>query len=246
MALYWKSKLKIFGEDKAFQKITLADVDDDDLASLRAGSYMALPTRDVAGRAVMFSSTQEFVYKERQNMVSHSAAACGTTKLRSPPPPSFISNNNSPRPCCFTLYLRSCFQVRLLWYMVHAMLEDERVQQKGFVVVIFEKGFSFQKYDRKLDKMLLEHSNKIWPLRFSGFHYCFDSKLNEIIIPFALVMLGREMRARLKLHPGSRLDSRFEELAEFGILKQNLPVSMGGSLEFDPEEWLDSRRQLGL
>lgn len=75
MALYWKSKLKIFGEEKAFRKITLADVDGDDLASLRAGSYMALPNRDAAGRAVMFASTQEFVYKERQTMVGSISAA---------------------------------------------------------------------------------------------------------------------------------------------------------------------------
>lgn len=69
MILYWKSKLKVFGEEKTFRKITLADLDDDDLASLHAGSYMALPDRDTAGRAVMFASTQEFVYKERHNMV---------------------------------------------------------------------------------------------------------------------------------------------------------------------------------
>jgi hypothetical protein len=130
--------------------------------------------------------------------------------------------------------------------MVHAILEDEKVQQKGFVLVIFEKGFSFQKYDRKLDKMMLEHSTKIWPVRFAGFHYCFDSKLNEIILPFVLVMIGKEMRARFKLYPGSRLDSRFEELAEFGILKENLPISMGGGLDFDPVQWLESRRRQGL
>jgi hypothetical protein len=124
------------------------------------------------------------------------------------------------------------------------MLEDPKVQHRGFVVVIFfNHGFAFDKYDRKLDKMMIDHSNKIWPVRFVGFHICFNSKMTEIVLPFALYMMGKELRARLKIHPGSRLGTRFEELAECGIPRDFLPSSMGGTLAFDFEEWLNQKLQ---
>lgn len=120
------------------------------------------------------------------------------------------------------------------------------VQQKGVVLVVFEQGFQLTKYDRKLDKLLFHHSSHVWPVRWVGFHYCFDSKLNEIIIPLGLMMMGKTMRARFKLHPGSRLDSRFEALADFGLERKHLPQLMDGTLEFDGNAWIEQRRAQGL
>ena len=69
MVAYWKAKLKAFGQDKTFKRTTLDDLTDDDLASLREGTYTVLPNRDKAGRAVFFAWTQKLVYKERNNVV---------------------------------------------------------------------------------------------------------------------------------------------------------------------------------
>lgn len=69
MVAYWKAKLKAFGPDKTFKRTTLDDLTDDDLASLKKGTYAVLPNRDKAGRAVFFSWNQKLVYKERSNMV---------------------------------------------------------------------------------------------------------------------------------------------------------------------------------
>lgn len=69
MVLYWKSKLSVFGEERAFRKVSFRDLSDDDLASFRNGSYRAMPNRDKAGRAIMYCSPQELEYRERNNMV---------------------------------------------------------------------------------------------------------------------------------------------------------------------------------
>lgn len=120
------------------------------------------------------------------------------------------------------------------------------VQRKGVVLVVFEQGFQLKKYDRKLDKLLVHHSKHVFPVRWVGFHYCFDSKLNELLLPLGLMMLGKTMRARFQLHPGSRLDSRFEALRDFGLEREHLPQLMGGTLEFDGTAWIEQRRAQGL
>ena len=126
---------------------------------------------------------------------------------------------------------------------MHVTLEGNvDVQRKGIVLIVFEQGFQLMSYDRKLDKMLLHHSMNVLPFRWVGFHYCFDSKLNEIILPLGLMMLGKTMRARFQLHPGSRIDSRFEALADFGLERKHLPTLMGGTLEFDGAAWIEQRR----
>ena len=66
---YWSAKEYVF-QDKAFHRLTLDDLDDDDLATLRNKAYLGLPKRDAAGRALMFSCRQKFVFKERRNIVS--------------------------------------------------------------------------------------------------------------------------------------------------------------------------------
>jgi len=199
---YWKAKEYVFGA-KAFHRLSLDDLSEDDLATLRRKAYLGLPKRDAAGRALMFSCRQKFVFKERRNIL------------------------------------------RLMFYLVNNLLErDMSLQTTGFVVIVFEDGaFDLKKYDRKLDNLMIQYSNEVWPVRFVGFHYCFDSKFQELVLPFGLYMLGKAMRARFRLHPGSRKRHRINDLAEFGITPECLPTIMGGQLEYDVDEFLQDQRE---
>ena len=118
------------------------------------------------------------------------------------------------------------------------------MQTTGFVVIVVEDGaFDLKKYDRKLDNLMLQYSNEAWPVRFVGFHYCFDSKLQELVLPFGMYMMGSALRARFRLHPGSRKRTRIQDLGEFGISPDCLPVMMGGQLDMDIEAFLQERRK---
>lgn len=43
---YWQAKEDAFGSHRAFRKITLADMDDADLETIRSGGYIPLPNYD--------------------------------------------------------------------------------------------------------------------------------------------------------------------------------------------------------
>eukprot|EP00521_Asterionellopsis_glacialis_P009191 CAMPEP_0195286186 /NCGR_PEP_ID=MMETSP0707-20130614/3733_1 /TAXON_ID=33640 /ORGANISM="Asterionellopsis glacialis, Strain CCMP134" /LENGTH=316 /DNA_ID=CAMNT_0040345787 /DNA_START=373 /DNA_END=1323 /DNA_ORIENTATION=- len=51
---YWVRKVALFGPDRAFRKLTIRDLDEEDQVALNKGGVRALP-RDEAGRGVFFS-----------------------------------------------------------------------------------------------------------------------------------------------------------------------------------------------
>jgi hypothetical protein len=67
--LYFESKLELFGANKLAKDITLDDLDDDDMEGLLSGSFQSLPTKDQAGRAVIFISQEYSNYKTWQSKV---------------------------------------------------------------------------------------------------------------------------------------------------------------------------------
>lgn len=68
--LHFESKLELFGANKLVKDITLDDLDEDDMEVLLSGSFQSLPTKDQAGRAVIFISQKYFNYKTWQSKVS--------------------------------------------------------------------------------------------------------------------------------------------------------------------------------
>jgi hypothetical protein len=50
---YFEGKLKLFGPDKLTKIITMEDLDEDDMVTLKSGYLQLLPERDRAGRAIM-------------------------------------------------------------------------------------------------------------------------------------------------------------------------------------------------
>jgi hypothetical protein len=67
--LYFESKLELFGANLLAKDVTLNDLDEDDMEALLSGSFQSLPTKDQAGRAVIFISQKYFNYKTWQSKV---------------------------------------------------------------------------------------------------------------------------------------------------------------------------------
>ena len=71
MALHWEAKVSIFGEDRAFRRITLADIPVEDEDAFRLGGVCALPERDGKGRGILLVDRSHFDQRttHRKSMV---------------------------------------------------------------------------------------------------------------------------------------------------------------------------------
>jgi hypothetical protein len=66
---YWEEKLKLFGPQKAFRRLTIHDLDAKDVETLREGGIRMLPGRDDSGRGLLYCDWAEW-NGDRQSMVS--------------------------------------------------------------------------------------------------------------------------------------------------------------------------------
>lgn len=226
MVMYWEYKVKLFGPEIAFRpggKIFLSDLNDDDLATLDAKGLFWLPN-DEAGRGVMFSRRQLWTFRHFSNLVG---------SLISGHVEHFVKLMTSSRK----------LQTRLAWYLVHVALEDVSVQKNGIVCIMYNAGsYSIsENFDRKGLNMLLQVARRALPFRVVGVHHCYTSKIYNIILPFVLSCLGREIRSRHRLHFDS--NTMLANILKYGLSADSLPVIMGGKLELDPAAWKEERRR---
>lgn len=69
LTLHFEHKLELFGEAKLPKKITLDDMDPDDLEVFRTGSHIILTKRDRAGRKVNLIDLTRISFKHWKNQV---------------------------------------------------------------------------------------------------------------------------------------------------------------------------------
>eukprot|EP00542_Grammatophora_oceanica_P010780 CAMPEP_0194044624 /NCGR_PEP_ID=MMETSP0009_2-20130614/16066_1 /TAXON_ID=210454 /ORGANISM="Grammatophora oceanica, Strain CCMP 410" /LENGTH=293 /DNA_ID=CAMNT_0038689197 /DNA_START=1 /DNA_END=882 /DNA_ORIENTATION=- len=141
---------------------------------------------------------------------------------------------------------------RLFWYLLdnsNTDDEDDDVQRNNgnVVILMYDDGpFEISHFDRKLDRLCIEVIMGALPIRVVAIHHFFDSRVLDLILPFAFFMMGEEMRIRYQRHRTKQdTDVFLENLEQFGILPGMLPRWVkGGSLDFDSEEWLEARRRV--
>jgi hypothetical protein len=73
---FMEGKLEFFGPEVLARSIYLSDLDEDDLESLKSGFNQLLPSRDRAGRAIIFRCEGHHTYKRLENMVRPNADKC--------------------------------------------------------------------------------------------------------------------------------------------------------------------------
>lgn len=71
MVRYWSAKKEAFGDGRLFAlgKIRIDDLDEDAIFALYNSIFMALPTTDAHGRAVIFTTRQGWAFRSRDSMV---------------------------------------------------------------------------------------------------------------------------------------------------------------------------------
>jgi hypothetical protein len=70
MARHFQVKSDLFGSDKLVKDIELADFDEYDMEALYSGGFQVLPSKDRAGRPILFGRYTLMKYQEVKNMVS--------------------------------------------------------------------------------------------------------------------------------------------------------------------------------
>jgi hypothetical protein len=66
---YFEGKRSLFGKEKLTKDITLEDLDEDDLATLKSGYLQLLPMKDRSGRRILGVMTKLRTFKHVENVV---------------------------------------------------------------------------------------------------------------------------------------------------------------------------------
>jgi len=133
--------------------------------------------------------------------------------------------------------------VRLLWYMLHAALENEEAQKNGIVGLGVNtlSVNAYSSYTGKISRLIWRDLRNVLPVRIQAYHQLSARELFKSIFEMLMFSLGPRLRARFRSY---HIDPQFfaDVLEPFGISAANIPVEFGGDLEFDPEEWIEKRR----
>jgi hypothetical protein len=76
MVDFFESKMQLFGEEKLAKKITLEDLDEDDMEALKTGSVRYLHRKDQSRRSILFVHPREFRYTHWKNQVRRPITTC--------------------------------------------------------------------------------------------------------------------------------------------------------------------------
>ncbi len=237
---YWKKRVEIFGEDKAYLPLVLSSSSSNDNGKDKDSSASATASRP-------FNTPQD------EQALSIGFLRC-TTKTDSAGRP-IIFGDPSRLPTDQSSYDVKAM-CRALWYVLHHILQGEgkgntanakaeTAQRKGAVVIMYPKHVSFGQFNRKLAKLNAESIKGCIPIRLSALHICHPPKVFDLIFPIIKVLMGAKLRKKVQLNSGTEesvLD-KFENV--YKIPKEDLPTDLGGMLVLDHDGWLEERRRNG-
>ena len=192
---FFQSKVELFGEDKLLDDITLNDLDEDDMTTLTTGGFMLLPSKDRAGRTIMFVSQKSLKYKSWKNLVRTEVMALLRAKM-----------NRS-----HLLFFPCCDQFRVMWYVKMIAVQELEAQVKGFVSIFYnldicEHEPQYMEAMKRVKRVLTDSL----PYRNVAVHYCLnDPRMLRALAIFKLVT-GKNHRLRFRTHYGMFEIPRFK------------------------------------
>jgi len=131
--------------------------------------------------------------------------------------------------------------VRVLWYILHAALENESTQQKGIIIMAHPRHAKFSNLDRTLMKMNVDSLRGCLPVRLSVFYIVHPPSFFKLIFPFIKLIVGSRLKQRIKLCSGTD-ENVLNNFKEFGISEESLPTDIGGKYQLDLIQWIEKRR----
>mmetsp|Transcript_25573 Transcript_25573/g.36010 ORF Transcript_25573/g.36010 Transcript_25573/m.36010 type:complete len:317 (-) Transcript_25573:98-1048(-) len=139
--------------------------------------------------------------------------------------------------------------VRLSWLALHVALEDNvSTQQHGMVGIVVNTlssqppDISTHRYHQKINRIIWRDFQEALPLQIMSAHtYVRSSITHSIIMDNMLFAIGRHLRARYCHY--NIFGEFLAALEAHGMDETILPAELGGSLDFNYEEWLDQERR---
>ncbi len=136
-------------------------------------------------------------------------------------------------------------QLRVLWYMMHIILEDPISRDNGFVVIVHPTtNDSAKTMDLEIILKGISILSDIMPLKWRGLHICHPCTNYTYFLPaIKLACHKRNMHGKIFVHIGTK-DHVMQRLAANGIPSKCLPSDLGGDAFIDHLIWLSDRKRL--
>jgi hypothetical protein len=216
---YWDKRVELFGNTRAYQPFTIETLEQyDHIKPYEMGLHIIQRTKSYT-------------------------TANGNTNVDTPDERNilwFDASKLDP-----TSYTRDA-GCRSFWYIFHAYLEDEQVQQRGMICINYSAHFTLKNRDPAFTRMCIGSLQGCLPIRISAFHGCHPPTLFRFAIRFFLLLIGERIRKRIIPHFGSEENVIQILEQKYDISRQHIPTDMGGNYILNGIEWLQKRRSAGL
>lgn len=134
-------------------------------------------------------------------------------------------------------------QVRAIWCMTMALLENKNVQTNGFLFMVNASQVSSKNMNRALQKKAAYSVGHCLPLRIGAFHVCQPTWPFRLALPFIKYFIKQPLASRIKVAHGTS-EEVVAKLGEYGIKPNHVPSDIaGGQYELDNNKWLEERKQ---
>jgi hypothetical protein len=100
------------------------------------------------------------------------------------------------------LPIYSLRQSKTVAYLFMAAVEDEETQKRGLVTIGYMVGKFIGKTNSELNKRLARDLEWL-PVRMTGVHICYDDPKLRAWKPLAMLLMGRHLRLRTRIHDGT-------------------------------------------
>ncbi|VEU35002.1 unnamed protein product [Pseudo-nitzschia multistriata] len=226
---HFKTKLRLFGEDKLVRDIVLDDLSEDDMESLKSGGFQVLSKRDAAGRSVLFGRYTSMRYKTIDNML-RALWYIWMSILEDP--------TNQKKGV-----------VALGYEVGRVPLDRFDGTEEGEGLAGFELGEDATDhnmsggFDRTLARKIVSVPLSV-PARPVGYHLCTDSHQWVGMLNMVMVTLCKFIRLRMRIHHGTDVECKYA-LMTHGMPTDSVPVDEAGCVSLAQHmEWIEGRRVL--
>jgi hypothetical protein len=150
--------------------------------------------------------------------------------------------------CSVYLYFR---KLRVHWYIIAAMSDDERAQREGFLTVAYNVQVDiaslFKRQVAKIQHVSIGRFTRMrecLPMRPSAIHFCYNDIRLRPFISIYQKLIGTHGRVRFRTHLGSHTECQYA-LMSFGIMPESLPVDSEGNKNcISLNQWIEKQKIL--
>jgi CRAL/TRIO domain len=220
-ANYWMKRYTLFGPDRAFLPITIANLTMDEIKLLQYQLINTIPSTNNSNNHHHHHSTTDELNNSTDETRSLFYVDFG----------KFVKSQMSIE-----------VLLRVVWYMFHTLIDDIDIQQKGIIYIGNAKGHRLSQLpSRSFFKSCTDYTQGCIPLRMSAFHVVNPPTLVKYIFPICSMFFKEHIRQRFMIH--SEREDKLTQMFDtsYNIPSHRLPTSMGGTYNMNLQQWINNR-----